>query len=214
MERPADLLREPDFWFYYFRATEPPLKNVAGEQVRLEIPCGFRRSVVVTITPRLWALELALLDDAGTQHSLGWWDDARWHPYAFRWEELEALQRHWLERPDLSIHPSAAFLLFVFFVGHGDGERQWFDHRRAEIQDHLRALDLFTESQIDRLASHALSPPSEEDYDWYREHDLGWIFVGDYPCCSIRNPQHLDGCGGPFPFAEWKRVVDDLPKAA
>jgi hypothetical protein len=39
---------------------------------------------------------LSLLDRAtGTEHPLGWWDDARWHPFALRWEELQALARDW-----------------------------------------------------------------------------------------------------------------------
>ena len=81
---------------------------------------------------------------------------------------------------------------------------------RTEIRDHFKRLRLFSESEIAALANKTLVLPSEDDYRWTEDEELGWVFGGDYPCYSIRNREHSDGSEGLFPFSEWSSVVAQL----
>ena len=142
---------------------------------------------------------------------MGWWDDARAHPHALRWSELERLYSYWLDESVDCMHPSAAFLLLSIFVGNGANERDEFRERKLTIASHFARLGLFTEAEISELADRTFVLPLADDYRWSYDQKLGWLFGGEYPCYSLRNREHSAGSEGRFPFSDWSEVIAALP---
>jgi hypothetical protein len=214
------------FWRFYVRLSEDPLENevlrhfgattINGREYAkntISLPCGTESSLEVAITPDLCTVNLGLRNrNTDGIAEIGWWDDARWHPYALRWSELERVHRYWLSAPLPQIHPSAAFLLLAVFVGHGVDERDQFSARKSTIAKHYEQLRLFDDTEIVELVENTFRVPSEEDYNWSNDAQLGWVFGGEYPCYSIRNKEHSDGTEGRFPFSEWSRLMAELPE--
>jgi hypothetical protein len=218
------ILRYSAFWRFFVRAGGDPLDNevlrlfgttsINGrEYAEAVIPlrCGGDFSLEITITPDLASVNLELRNArTNVVSEMGWWDDARWHPHALRWSELERLHQYWLSDSVAPIHPSAAFLLLALFVGHGVDERDDFPERKEAIAKHYEQLQLFTATEIAELVKRTFVLPSE-DYNWSQDSELGWVFGGDYPCYSIRNREHCGGAEGRFPFSDWSMVVAQLP---
>jgi hypothetical protein len=148
---------------------------------------------------------------ANRSYEMGWWDDGRWHPFALRWVELERLYQYWVGQPIDGVPASAGLLLLSIFVGHGVEERALVAARKEVAAEHLRRLNLLGPSEVTELSERMVILPSEEDYRWSRDEELGWVFGGAYPCYSLRNRAHCGGEEGRFPFAEWSAVVDGLP---
>jgi len=219
------ILRHKAFWLFYTRVNDDPLEidllRHFGEsgtddheysEAVIVLPCGSRFSLDVTIDSEDCSPNLALRNtDTNTTYNMGWWDDARWHPYALRWPELTQLHRYWIEHLDAHIHPSAAFLLLAIFVGHGVDESDHVSERKNLIRNHYEQLQLFIDVEIMQLSDKTFDRPTEEDYNWTHDDELGWVFGGEYPCYSIRNRQHSDGSEGRFPFSDWSAVVAQLP---
>lgn len=214
------------FWRFYMRLSEDPLEDevlrhfgtttISGRQyaqTTISLPCGSEWSLELTINPEFVTFNLGLRNLKGDRAAeIGWWDDARWHPYSLRWSELERVHRQWLSAPLPQIHPSAAFLLLAVFVGHGVDERDQFSARKSAIAKHYEQLRIFADAEIAELVENTFRPPSEEDYKWSHDAQLGWVFGGDYPCYSIRNREHSDGTEGRFPFSEWSKLMAELPE--
>ena len=174
--------------------------------------CSNDSSLEIAINPEFVTFNLGLRNlKTGRVAEIGWWD-ARWHPYSLRWSELERVHRYSLSAPLPQIHPSAAFLLLAVFVGHGVDERDQFSARKSAIAKHYEQLRLFAEAEIVELVENTFRLPSEEDYRWSHDAELGWVFGGEYPCYSIRNKEHSDGAEGRFPFSEWSKLMAQLPE--
>lgn len=175
------------------------------------MPCGIGHLLEVSILPAFSSIDLGLRNTAAnTVAEMGWWDDARWHPHALRWEELVKLHAYWRKQADFLLHPCAAFLLIALFVGHGTDEQSRYSHRREVFRQHYGQLQIFDGAEIDEVSNATLILPSEADYKWTIDDELGWVFGGEYPCYSIRNRDHASGSEGYFPFAEWAKIVDQL----
>ena len=210
-----DILRFRQFWRFYARVDETPLDSeirglfgtttINGKRYAeavISLRCGLDSFLDLTITPDLASVNLGLRNvHTGHVGDLGWWDDARWHPHALRWSELEKLHQYWLDESIDAVNPSAGFLLLALFVGHGFDERAQFSARKDVLTRHYQYLGLFTESDVAELSDRSLIVPSEDDYKWSEDDELGWVFSGDYPCYSIRNRAHYGGAEGRFPFA-------------
>jgi hypothetical protein len=222
-----DFLRLPRFWRFYVRLGGTPLDGEAlglfgattinGEAYAesiISLRCGEGCFLELTVTPQLAMVNLGLRT-ARTSHSaeMGWWDDARWHPFALRWWELERLHQYWLDEPIDGVPPSAAFLLLAVFVGHGADEHGLVAERKEVVAEHYRRLALFSPSEVAELSERTVILPAEDDYKWSRDGELSWVFGGEYPCYSLRNREHSGGEEGRFPFAEWSRIVAQLPAA-
>ena len=106
-----------------------------------------------------------------------------------------------------------AFLLLALFVGHGVDERGQLSARKDVLAKHYQHLNLFSLSEVAELSDRTVVLPSEDEYKWSQDNELGWVFGGEYPCYSIRNRDHYGGAEGRFPFAEWATVVTQLPPA-
>jgi hypothetical protein len=101
----------------------------------------------------------------------------------------------------------------VPFVGNGVKEN--FDHynRETEVKLHYSKINLFSDEEIWEVLEHSLIPPTESDYNWKEDKELGWLFGGEYPCYSLRNKEHSGGEEGLFPFEEWDHVLTLLDTA-
>jgi hypothetical protein len=221
----AAILRHKAFWPFYVQMTEDELagdilrhfdpspgEDEEYESIDINLPCGADHSLSLTIEPNWFHIGLGLQErGTGKLIEMGWWDQARWHPFAIRWNELLALYEYWQQSLRPSIHPSVAFLLIAPFVGHGADEKKEFTDRQRVILGHYEKLDLYSKSKCQALAKATLILPSEKDYRWTHDNELGWVFGGEYPCYSLRNAAHASGEEGTFPFADWQRVVDGLP---
>ncbi len=221
-----DFLRTRQFWRFYVHLDESlddvtlsllGRTTINGESYAesvITLHCGQECFLDLTITPQLAMVNLGFRSMSMKRSSvMGWWDDGRWHPFALRWSELKRLYHHWLNEPIDKVHPSAAILLLTPFVGHGFDEREFVPARKEALATHYQQLNLFGASEVAELSDRSVILPSENDYKWSRDNELGWVFGGDYPCYSLRNRAHVGGEEGRFPFAEWSSTVAQLPAA-
>ena len=129
MPEVSAILRHKTFWPFYVRATEDPLKgdilthfdpspDDEHEYLDVILPCGSEYALSLSISPDWYHIELGLESPQfDTPGEMGWWDEARWHPFAIRWNELLRLHQYWKDCSTLTIHPSSAFILVAVFVG-------------------------------------------------------------------------------------------------
>ena len=98
MSSSTDFLRLPQFWRFY---THLDATLLDGEVLKLfgttaingrpyaestiSLACGQDCFLDLTMTPQLGTVNLGLRSIRTNQRSeMGWWDDARWHPFALR----------------------------------------------------------------------------------------------------------------------------------
>lgn len=224
MPNVSAILGSKAFWPFYVRASHEPLeydilrhfdtKKINGRdypEAIVSLPCGDTQSIEIAIDAHLATANLGLRNsDSNVTAEMGWWDDVRCHPHALRWAELTALYNYWIDDPPSEIHPNAAFILLAIFVGHGVDDHPELPNRSDTIRGHYEQLQLFSEAEIDTLTDKTLVLPSEDDYNWSHDDELGWVFGGEYPCYSIRNREHSDGSEGLFPFSSWSVLMDRL----
>jgi hypothetical protein len=139
---------------------------------------------------------------------LAWWD-ARWHPYGLRWSEAETIARH-LARVTSAPPDPIPLLLLARFAGIAPADQAGLELARNQVADGYRRMGLFNEEEIRGLVDCTISCPSEEDYAWSLDNELGWVFSGDYPCYSIRNRAHVGGAEGLFPFRQFADLIERL----
>lgn len=219
------IFSDASFWqWLYLRKNDEPLadsvlrlfdsSDTSGSRsprVDFSFPCDAAASLVVSINPEFEDFNLSLHDgNTDTEHPMGWWDWARWHPHALRWDELQKLENAWRNTLPIAGGTSPAFLLLAQFVGHANSEQDEFAERKSIIREHYRNLSLFSESELTELTDATLVRPSNEDYEWTLDDELGWVFGGEYPCYSLRNRPHFGGSEGRFPFAKWNAIVERL----
>jgi len=224
MPAPEALLREMEFWRYYTAVDEEEpevdaaladkYSEAEGKQqfrsFTLLLDCGGRYNFLVKVSAEHWDLSLQFLDAREKQlSSMGCWDVARWHPFALRWDELEALWAFWKKHP--SIKPSADLyaLLLAKFVGIPLSEATGLQNARAKIEPVYRQLGYSTDDAR-RLAEATLVSPTEKDYAWSKDPELGWVFGGEYSCYSLRNRDHSGGQEGKFPFQGLQQLLVSL----
>jgi hypothetical protein len=56
--------------------------------------------------------------------------------------------------------------------------------RKEVLAEHYRHLNLFSSSEVAELSDRTVILPSENDYEWSHDSELGWVFGGEYPCYS------------------------------
>jgi hypothetical protein len=181
--------------------------------VEFRFACGERFSIVLEyeVSPDLGCTkELSLADARSGQHHLGWWDQARWHPYCLRADELDALIRHWQRHDPRWPNPHVPLLLLCQFVGPDDDAAVKALTSRADAA--WRALDLPTP----RKGRHAveLEVPEPRDYRWELDDEHGWVFTSEEYCCySVRNRPHAGGEEGRFPFRQFREMMEHVRAA-
>jgi len=221
MANVAELLSLRDFWLSYCNEGDYSLDESLIQQyatpdedggVIFRLPCPAPHAIELEVQFEFHAVDVTLVNvQSGKRCELGWWDEARWHPFWLRWLELEKLHRYWQEYPDLlPCSPVATLPLLAPFVGTGVDETNALPARREDVAAAYRELGLFSAGEIGRLVECALRGPPEDDYRWMHHETLGWVFGGEYACYSLRNAEHSDGREGTFPFAEFASLMHQL----
>jgi len=171
--------------------------------VEFRLPCGNGADLLIEYEPDPQGCTITLyLHDAGgnNKQRMGWWDSARWHPYCLHPEELDTLLDYWthsdLPWPD----ERTALLLLAPFVGLSD--ERMLQSLSARVDAAYRAL-------CPQAHDHPPLPIQipEADYRWDNDDLLGLVFSGGYPCYSIRNPSHVGGDEGQFPFVQFREII-------
>lgn len=215
------ILATRGFWFFYqlgkdpFEAQDLVMQLVTDDETETHKPVSFRLdckspyALEVEVRFDFYSVTLCFVGDKRQQRSqLGWWDEARWHPFALRWDEVEQLLRYWEGHPGVcAFNTTVALLLLARFVGNGVDEASEFATRKERIATAYEELSLFSAAEVGELVESTLLKPSEDDYRWTHDSQLGWVFGGSYPCYSIRNVEHSDGAEGKFPFEDWQRLM-------
>lgn len=199
-----DALRGRDFWFRY-HAVDEDLQLDAEH--RFQLPWNDRFEFNLKAGPGDLALSL-VERTSGQGHVLGWWDDARWHPFALRWSELLMLMRTWSKRSDVLGSPFP-LLLLGRFVGFGVDENTKREEATRLVGEAYRSLG-FNGTDVAQLTAHSLPVVDEDDYRWTHDAELGWLFGGEYACYSLRNREHRNGEEGRFPFSLVRELFSAL----
>ena len=220
MAQPESLLKLPEFWRFYhpregigpvaFAGADPhQFDNAENRSLKIRMPCPLSTAIVVDINFD-WMLTLSFASDRG-EHQLGWWDEARWHPFALRWSELEQMIAFWESNPDeCPATPTERLLLLTRFVGIPTDAEPEIDAARTRIRNAYRNQGLFHETELDAMVKSTVVLPTEDDYRWSKHESLGWTFGGEYPCYSLRNPEHAGSSEGDFPFKEFNQMMTSV----
>lgn len=209
-----------DFWRWYHALDDwqehelpaelrPALPNLSAQEDSRSASVWFHigdgTTLVLDLSLEFWHLNLALETPDGSSSELGWWDEARWHPFALRWEEVQALVRV----AGHELGDDVALCLLAPFVGTDTSAPDQLEQVRNSVKGALDRLGI-DEQTATRLAESAVRPVAGEEYQWTRHPELGWVFGGEYPCYSLRNQAHAGGAEGQFPFAAMAKLRHEL----
>jgi hypothetical protein len=228
MSKPLELLNEPEFWLYYQRGEEEGLeesllnkyfdfrRNLEAETecdpLTIRLPCH-ENTFVLDIYVDMYAINCGFrVANDVADYQIGWWDFGQWHPFGMQWDELIKIWEFWKSNPEsLPVTPDQALLLLAKFVGVGKNELKDVPARKQLIKAAYGRLGLdFDFKQINELSSCTFLLPSEDDYEWTEDSELGFVFRGEYPCYSLRNAHHVTGEEGIFPFAAYGELMKKL----
>ena len=218
MSKPMELLNEPAFWLYYqkgddegldqgllqkyFDFRHQPDENHECDPLVITLDC-LDNSFVLDVYVDFYAINCWFqVPGDKTEYQIGWWDFGQWHPFGMTWDELLLVWESWKANPEqLSVSPDQALLLLAKFVGMGGSELSNVPARKQIIKSAYARLGLdFDFKQINELASCTFLLPSDDDYEWSEDANLGRVFSGKYPCYSLRNSHHVSGEEGIFSF--------------
>src|SRR5229473_4869368 len=191
MDNVPGLLATKSFWLFYQLGEDYPIeegllerfatrhKETGGRYsltIRLYCPCEY--AIEVEVLFDLCALNLFLVNDKqNSRYELGWWDAARWHPFALRWDELVRLLGYWETHPTNSpVDTKAALLLFARFVGNGINEAEELPGRKKQVAAAYHGFGHFSPFEVALLVDSTVLGPPEDDYQWTRDPNLGWVF--------------------------------------
>ncbi len=148
---------DPSFWQTWFFISENA-STVPDTLVEFDVGGGCQ--VVLDVQGRYGSYELGIRTPPSvTVVGVGWDDQARWHPYAFRWTELDLVCRA-ISVIDVSLpHPGPVLALLCRF---------------ASVQD---------DDKVERIAADlgtafdSLRPVAWKGYwpavdDWFARHDF------------------------------------------
>jgi len=130
-----------------------------------------------------------------------------------RWEELEVLWGFWKRHPSLQESADLYALLLAKFVGIPPSDVAGLQSARAKIEAVYRQLG-YSPDPARLLADSTIVSPTEDDYAWSQDPELGWVFGGEYSCYSLRNRDHSGGEEGDFPFQKFRQLLLSLRRPA
>jgi hypothetical protein len=188
-------LKKRSFWTDYFWITEPykgdyswlssPYKagrtypELANE-IRFTISKSFQLGF--DLDEKLSYSSLMLYHDTVPNGiELGWMDGHCFHPYVFRWSEIEKLGQ--LLSPQVPECPSAPFLLLTLFsIITMDEEVETV---QKQLESAWRSLNLFSDQELEVIIATCCHP--FDDKSWEYDEDYGWYLEGD-DAYSLRHP--------------------------
>lgn len=171
-------LQDPAFWPRFFFAEEA-YQSLAEddlwrscEELLAEFPVGGGHVVKLETDLRRGSFELGLLPPGSEKPlSLGWDDQAQWHPHVFRWEELDLLCRAAALIDPRLRHPGPALALLWRFAVIGDHDNL------DQITPLLDAA--FTTLRPNSLAAHTRWPSASSQF-WTQDlRDAGVVWFCD-----------------------------------
>jgi hypothetical protein len=166
------LVRTRRFWEHYFRdfdGREPDYDDsgysaLEDLTLRFEVAPGW--NLILALDEHLIAFYLDLEGPSGETGTLGWDDEAHWHPHVLRWDELDLIARAVAARDPAAHHPGIPLLLLHRFapVCNDDDARLAF----PLLDEAWRALDLFRGRRLRRLLDRGDRRAS--GFVWTREN--------------------------------------------
>lgn len=144
---------------------------------------------------------------SGAEYILGFWNLANWHPYFLRFEELQSLMEYWKDKPDRDIY----FLFLSDFVGCVNVEELVY----LESQDKYILSEMGVELLLDEANQEYTTDDFQEDLKennnrWIIDNELGYTFVADKWCYTLRNRSHIASYWGTFPFTQWQDMINSF----
>lgn len=229
VNNPLELLSYPEFWLYYqkgddqegldeglvnhfFETSRDESGALICDPLQIVLPC-LDCKIVLDVYVDFYAINAGFrVNGDSTEFQLGWWDFDCWHPFGIQWNELQQLWRYWKSNEDLiPVSPDQALLLLAKFVGIGKSELTQTPARKQVIKSAYQGLGLeFDFKEINELSACTFLLPSDDDYDWSTDEELGPVFSGENPCYSLRNRHHIKGEEGIFPFAAFAEIMSQL----
>ncbi len=198
---------DPRFWQRFFFDAEgaTPVPDAT-----VEFPVGGGCQVVLEMEGRFDSYELGIRTPTSDGiRSIGWDDMAHWHPFAFRWWELNLVCRAVAALDPRMPHPGAALVLLCRFVSLHDDD------------------DVEPIASTMHTAFQSLRPAGWSGYwpgvtDWitrrdFRGRGVSWtrdqsgnLYAhqeadSDYPFYSMRGEPTGDPAG--FPYEEWRNLL-------
>lgn len=205
-----DSLRErfhdPAFWRAFFYEAEEATRI---PDAIVELPVGGGCQVVLEVQGRFDSYELGIRTAAWDGiRSIGWDDMAHWHPFAFRWWELELVCRAVAALDPLLPHPGPALVLLCRFVSvHDDDDVEQIASTMHEAFEALRPAgwDGYWPNVTDWLARRDFRGLG---VFWTRDQSGNLYAVqkdDDLPFYSMRCQPTDDPAG--FPYDEWRSLL-------
>jgi hypothetical protein len=222
---PADLrdqFHDPEFWTAFFmQGDEDPWGDDRWEQAgqfTADFPVGGGHAVRLDIRMDLTSFELELLSPGNdVPSSLGWDDDAQWHPHVFRWEELDLVCRAVaLTEPSLR-HPGPALALlwrFAVIGEHDDLDRitPLVDAAFVALRPDAQAGNGWWPRVWNTFGNQDLRDASVV---WQRDAQGNWSVTQDESLdrpgpdlYSLRWTPDEPGDESSFPFTAWRALLD------
>lgn len=183
-------MRERQFWTDWFFLTDAHLGDYSAicnreepsrdstrrhHQIDFALPDSFGLSLDVSEGLGYFNLDLVAPD--GSKTTLGWDDQAHWHPHALRWEELDAFCRYIALTDPTLPHPGPLLIVSRFApLCHGEDS----DHVFSLMQSAWRTLNgLLSPTErrevLDRIERR------QEGFRWRFDEDIGWTLYQDDP---------------------------------
>lgn len=205
-------MTEPDFWpVYFFDDDAPDVYDEDAEEqesfgTRFRIGKAF--ALVLDFTPGLEYVDLALeAPDLPEPTTVGWDDQAHFHPHVMPWQELDLLCRAVaLEDPELR-HPGPMLALlnrFAFLADDDDLDRvtPLVDGAFTLLRPGARGRRIRPETrawfELRNLAGTGLAWSTRPD-----GHDaVDQLGTDGLPLYSLRTPDSEE-----FPFAAWSALL-------
>lgn len=195
----SSVFNQKQFWIDYVHFEEPGIHYPEFENNPIKFQVSDEYSLVLSLPADLWLRNLYLSSHSPASLTLlGWNDDAYFHPYVFRWDEFEAVNRCLATRQaDWKLSEISLLLLYQFVpITHADDIKA----RRQRVSSAWKSLNLFSEVEIENLVKLTTLTIDKSMY-WTLKPDLGWVMDGEFPY-SLRVADNAD-----FPFASFNKMI-------
>ncbi|MEH0844718.1 hypothetical protein V6U81_20240 [Micromonospora sp. CPCC 205711] len=199
--------QEPAFWQAFFFDEEGAARV---PDATVEFPVGGGCQVVLEVQGRYDSYELGIrAPTSDGVRSIGWDDMAHWHPFAFRWWELDLVCRAVATLDQSMPHPGPALVLLCRFVSvHDDDDVEQIASTMHTAFESLRPSGWtgYWPNVTDWLArrdfrGHGVSWRRDPSGNLYAIQQDG----GDHPFYSMRGKPTPDRAG--FPYEEWRHLL-------
>jgi len=190
------IMNQQEFWTDYYWLTQEDRSYPALADHPVELSLSEEYALLVDIEEELLDVTLLLSGRSGLEPvQLGWDDQVHFHPYVFRWAELEAISRHFrAEDPDAGFIP---FLLLYRFAA--VTQQEDLNHIRSTVEAAWRSLDLFSEGEIQAFIKQTIRPL--DTAEWTQHPRFGWVLEGE--AYSLRQAENED-----FPHADLQKLLN------